>query len=96
MSQKKSQHLNADSKTDHHQDTKDIIDGDKLFSEEIIDTHDEFADGVVSLEDTHPNKDHLDKLKSLISKGHYTICKDKISKVADELLNDPEVSIGLK
>ena len=96
MSQKQSQHLNADTQTDHQSNAKDIIDGDKLFSEEVIESQDEFEETVVSLDDSHPNKAHLDKLKALISKGHYSICDTKMSKVAEEILNDPEVSIGLK
>jgi hypothetical protein len=101
MSSKQSQHLNADSKISRSSEDKDIIDGDQLFSEDItensVDNHSDAYDETLShIEDSHPNKAHLDKLKSLISNGHYTICNDKMSKVADALLNDPEVSIGLQ
>tara|TARA_A100001011_G_scaffold215521_1_gene223474 strand:- start:232 stop:537 length:306 start_codon:yes stop_codon:yes gene_type:complete len=101
MSPKQSQHLNADSKTSRSNEDKDIIDGDQLFSEDITEdtTHnhsDAYHETLSHIEDSHPNKAHLDKLKSLISNGHYTICNDKMSKVAEEILNDPEVSIGLQ
>ena len=103
MAIEKKHQTESDIQTSHSESEKDLIDGDSLFSKEIETTGPEsfeletlnFDDNVTKINDDHPNKEKLDKLKAQVSAGHYELDDIKIEKVASAMIDEIELSFGL-
>ena len=93
----------SEEQTSHAESEKDLIDGDSLFSKEIETTGPEsfeletlsFDESATDIDENHPNKEKLDKLKAQVSGGHYELDDIKIEKVASAMMEEIELSIGL-
>ena len=66
-----------------------------IYDEPKFDTDESVDDKDVVIADEVTFSDHFDTVKKQVDGGSYEVCDTKLQKVADAMLADPELSIGM-